>query len=116
MPQRIYPAWLPPTPDQRVALERIRRMQTQVILWFAAFLPAGWIVALVTRSDTAFVPLTVVWIAAGGLLARRITEFRCPRCAARFCANSGMPFVYALFNRRCQDCGLTLNLERAAGA
>jgi hypothetical protein len=115
VPQRIYPGWLPPTPDQRAALERIRRMQKEVILWFAAFLPAGWIVALATRDDSAFVPLTVFWITAGAILARRVIEMHCPRCGATFCAKSGLPYIYGLFNRRCEGCGLTLNSSSEAG-
>jgi predicted RNA-binding Zn-ribbon protein involved in translation (DUF1610 family) len=106
--RRIYPAWLPPTPDQRAALMRIRRRQTLILLWMAAFLPAGWLVIALTRSNVMLVPLTILWIGSGISLARRVTETRCPRCGATFCQKAGMPYLYALFNNRCESCGLTL--------
>jgi hypothetical protein len=107
--RRIYPSWLPATSDQRDALLRIRRSQTLVILWMAAFLPAGWVVIWLARSLMTLLPLTILWIAAGIALARRVTESPCPRCRAPFCTRAGMPYLYALFNSRCEACGLTLH-------
>jgi hypothetical protein len=107
-PRRIYPRWRPPTPAQRVALRQIRRMQRHVMIWLVAFIPAGWVVIALTSSDAILVPFTLLWIAAGIALARRVTAIRCPRCAANFCEKSRLPYWYGLFNRRCENCGLTL--------
>ena len=107
-PRRIYPRWLPPTPAQRIALLQIRRMQRNVMIWLVAFIPAGWVVIALTRSDVMLVPFSVLWLAAGIALARRVTEMRCPRCAESFCEKSEMPYWYGLLNHHCQSCGLTL--------
>jgi hypothetical protein len=109
--KRIYPRWLPPTPAQRTILRQIRRKQTMVMVWLVAFIPAGWIAIVLTRSDVMLVPLTVLWISAGVLLARRVTAIRCPRCDANFCEKSQLPYWYGLFNNRCENCGLTLISE-----
>jgi Na+/proline symporter len=106
--RRIYPAWLPPTADQRAALIRIRRRQTLVLLWMIAFLPAGWFILALTPSNVILVPLTILWIGFGVSLARRLTQTACPRCDSSFCQKAGMPYLYALFNNRCESCGLTL--------
>ena len=108
-PRRVYPSWLPPNPGERIGLVKIRRMQALVMIWLMAFIPAGWIVILLTRSDVMFVPLTVLWIGAGLSFARRVTASRCPRCGERFCEKSGLPYWYGLFNSRCDGCGLSLN-------
>jgi hypothetical protein len=108
-PQRIYPAWLPPTTDQRIALLRIRRRQSLVLLWMVAYIPAGWLVIALTRSIVMLLPLTILWISAGISLAQRVTQTPCPRCAGNFCAKAAMPYLYALFNNRCESCGLTLH-------
>jgi hypothetical protein len=108
-PRRIYPRWLPPTQAQRIALLQIRRMQRKAMIWLVAFIPAGWVVIALTRSDVMLVPFSVLWIAAGIALARRVTERRCPRCAESFCEKSEMPYWYGLLNHRCQSCGLTLS-------
>jgi hypothetical protein len=105
---RIYPAWLPPTTEQRTALTRIRRRQTLVLIWMAAFIPAGWLIIALTRSNVMLVPLTLLWIGFGISLARRLTQIPCPRCAATFCQKTGMPYLYVLLNNRCESCGLTL--------
>jgi hypothetical protein len=107
--RRTYPSWLPPTAGQRAELLRIRRSQTVVLLWMAAFLPAGWAVMWLARSTVMLVPLTILWIGLGIVLARRVTEIPCPRCGAAFCTKAGMPYMYALFNSRCEACGLTLH-------
>jgi hypothetical protein len=110
MAQRhIYPSWLPPTRQQREALLRIRRGQTVVLLWMAGFLPAGWAVMWLARSAMILIPLTILWIACGVALARRVADTPCPRCGADFCTKAGMPYMYALFNSRCEACGLTLH-------
>jgi hypothetical protein len=83
-------------------------MQTMVMVWLVAFIPAGWVAIVLTRSDVMLVPLTVLWISAGVLLARRVTAIRCPRCDANFCEKSRQPYWYGLFNHRCENCGLTL--------
>jgi len=106
--QRIYPAWLPPTTAQRAALLRIRRRQSLALLWMVAFIPAGWLVIALTRSIVMLLPLTILWISHGISLARRLIETPCPRCAGNFCAKAAMPYLYALFNNRCESCGLTL--------
>jgi hypothetical protein len=108
-PRRIYPRWLPPTPAQRIVLLQIRRMQRNVMIWLVAFIPAGWVVIALTQSDVMLVPFSVLWIAAGIALARRVTESRCPRCAESFCEKSKMPYWYGLLNHRCESCGLTLS-------
>jgi predicted RNA-binding Zn-ribbon protein involved in translation (DUF1610 family) len=107
--RRIYPSWLPPTAEQRKGLLRIRRSQTVAMLWMVAFIPAGWVVMLLARSSVMLVPLTILWISVGVALARHITEFPCPRCGAAFCVKTGMPYMYALFNGRCEACGLSLH-------
>jgi hypothetical protein len=107
-PRRIYPRWLPPTPTQRAELLQMRRTQRNVLTWLIAFIPAGWAVIAITRSDVMLVPFSVLWIAAGMALARRVTDRRCPRCGESFCAKSGMPYWYGLLNKRCESCGLTL--------
>jgi Na+/proline symporter len=106
--RRIYPAWLPPTTDQRAALMRIRRRQTLALFWMIALLPAGWLILALSPPNVILVPLTIVWIGFGIALARRLTQTPCPRCAATFCQKEGMPYLYALFNNRCESCGLTL--------
>lgn len=78
------------------------------MIWLVAFIPAGWVVIALTRSDVMLVPFTVFWITAGIILARRVTARRCPRCEANFCAQSQLPYWYGLFNNRCENCGLTL--------
>jgi hypothetical protein len=110
--RRAYPSWLPPNPRERDMLLKIRRMQTLVIIWFAGFFPAGWIVILATRSNSTFVPLTVLWIGVGVWLARRVTANRCPRCGENFCEKSQLPYWYGLFNSRCESCGLSLKPDR----
>lgn len=90
-PRRIYPRWLPPTPTQRAELLQMRRTQRNVLTWLIAFIPAGWAVIAITRSDVMLVPFSVLWIAAGMALARRVTDRRCPRCGESFCAKSGLP-------------------------
>ena len=112
--RRIYPSWLPPTAEQRAELLRIRRSQTLVILWMVAFLPAGWAVMWLARSIVTLIPLTILWIACGIALARRVTEIPCPRCRADFCMKAGMPYMYALFSSRCEGCGLTLHTPPAS--
>jgi hypothetical protein len=112
--RRIYPSWLPPTAEQRETLLRIRRSQTLVILWMVALLPAGWAVMWLARSVMTLIPLTILWIAGGVALARRVTETPCPRCSAAFCTLAGMPYMYALFNSRCEACGLTLHARTDA--
>ncbi|HXD91136.1 MAG TPA: hypothetical protein VNU00_08745 [Candidatus Binataceae bacterium] len=113
--RRNYPSWLPPNPRERIALRQIRRSQKLVILWMVGLLPAGWIAALLTRSDYLFVPLTVFWILVGIILAQRVAMNPCPRCGERFCADDQMPYWYSLFNRRCATCGLSLALDDATG-
>lgn len=73
-----------------------------------AFIPAGWVVILLTRSSAMLLPLTILWIALGVAMARRVTDKRCPRCGGNFCTKAEMPYFYGLFNRRCEACGLTL--------
>jgi len=106
--RRTYPSWLPPNPREREGLLKIRRRQTFVIAWLMGFLPASWVVILATRSNSAFVPLTVLWIGIGVLLARRVTANLCPRCGENFCEKSELPSWYGLFNSRCESCGLSL--------
>jgi hypothetical protein len=89
----------------------MRRKQTIAMGWLASFIQASWIVIALTSSDLIFVPLTVLWIAAGVILARRLTESRCPRCKASFFEKTQMPYFYVLFNHRCENCGLTLSCE-----
>lgn len=83
-------------------------MQRRVMLWLIAFIPAGWVVIALTSSDAILVPITLFWIAAGISLAHHVTSIRCPRCAASFCERSPLPYWYGLFNRACENCGLTL--------
>jgi len=105
---RVYPSWLPPNPRERRELLKIRRMQKSVIAWMIGFMPAGWMVILVTRSIDFMVPLTVLWFGIGIWLARRATASPCPRCAAKFCEKRGLPYWYGLFSSRCESCGLSL--------
>jgi len=86
-------------------------MQATVMIWLAAFIPAGWVLILLTSSDVMFVPLTIFWITTGVILARRVTASRCPRCGGNFCEKSKLPYWYGLFNSRCESCGLTLYPE-----
>src|SRR5258708_3744465 len=111
--RRNYPSWLPPNPRERIALQQIRRSQTIVILWMVALLPAGWIAALLTRSDYLFVPLTVFWIVIGIVLAQRVAMNPCPRCGERFCPTDRLPYWYSLFTRRCAACGISLDRDDA---
>jgi len=106
--RRIYPSWLPPNPRERDELLRIRRLQAIALGWTVGFLPAGWILILITRSINFVVPLTVLWFVVGLLIAQRVTASRCPRCGERFCEKKEMPYWYGLFIRRCESCGLTL--------
>ena len=115
-PRRIYPSWLPPNPRERTALVGLRRRQNLVIVWLMGLLPAGWIATMVTHSDALFVPITVVWIVVGLMLAQRVAIIACPRCGKEFCAGQELPYWNALFNRRCDNCGLTLDPGRPADA
>ena len=112
--RRVYPSWLPPNPREREALVRIRKSQISVIACLICLIPAGWIAALLTRSDVLFVPLTVFWIAVGIVLAQRVAANPCPRCGEKFSARSPMPYWFGLFNRRCSSCGLTLHRDDSA--
>jgi hypothetical protein len=109
--RRTYPTWLPPNPSERIALRQIRRSQTTVIVWMVGLLPAGWIAALLTRSDYLFVPLTIFWIVVGLILAQRVAMNPCPRCGERFCGGVQIPYWYGLFRRRCAACGLSLDRD-----
>lgn len=110
MPQkRVYPSWLPPNPREREGLLEIRYRQWIVIAWLIALSPVGWIAASVMHSDSIFVPLTIFWIVVGIILAQRIIMMLCPRCGQKFCEAPRLPFWYGLFNRRCENCGLSLN-------
>jgi hypothetical protein len=110
-PRRVYASWLPPNPRERAALVQLRRRQTTVILWLAGLIPAGWTSALVTGSDTLFVPITIFWIAVGVWLAHGVTAIPCPRCGQKFCSVRELPYWPGLFNRRCDACGLTLDRD-----
>jgi hypothetical protein len=111
-PRRIYASWLPPNPRERAALVQLRRRQNIVIAWLVGLLPAGWIAAIVTRSDALLAPITVFWIVAGVTLAQRVAVIGCPRCGEKFCAEQALPYWTALISRRCGNCGLTLNPKR----
>jgi predicted RNA-binding Zn-ribbon protein involved in translation (DUF1610 family) len=106
--RKYFPRWLPPTPEQGVALKRIRSRQRAVTAWWIALIPISWIVIIATRSDALFVPLTIFWIAFGVEFTSRVVEARCPRCGENFCRKTGSPYIYALFNRQCENCGLSL--------
>ncbi len=110
--RRYFPRWLPPTVEQRAALGNIRRRQTVVMLWWIALIPAGWMVIILTRSDAMLAPLTIFWVAFGVEFARRLASVRCPRCGGSFCEKPGMPYIYGMFNNRCESCGLTLIPDR----
>jgi hypothetical protein len=90
-------------------LLQIRRSQTIVIAWLIGLAPAGCLVTLLSESDDLFAPLTIFWIAVGLFLAQRVTTNPCPRCGQRFCAKSDLPYWFGLFQRRCDQCGLSLN-------
>lgn len=107
-PRRVYPSWLPPNPRERGELLKMRRLQVTALGWMIGFLPAGWVLILVTRSTDFVVPLTVFWLAVGLFIAQRVTAIRCPRCGERFCEKAELPYWYGLFNRRCESCGLSL--------
>ena len=108
MATRVYPSWLPPTPNEREGLRLIRYRQWVVIAWLVALSPVGWTAAALTHSDSVFVPITIFWIFVGIWLAQRVSEMPCPRCKRKFCERASMPFWYGLFNRECERCGLTL--------
>jgi hypothetical protein len=107
-PSRIYPRWLPPTTPQRESLLLIRKRQRYAMLWIVGFIPASWVVIIVTQSDVMLVPFTILWLAYGAHLIHRVTVVRCPRCERDFFEKTQMPYFYGLFNRRCENCGLTL--------
>jgi hypothetical protein len=112
MPQkRVYPSWLPPNPREREGLLEIRYRQRIVLVWLIALSPVGWIAASIMHSDSIFVPLTIFWILVGIVLAQRVIATLCPRCGEKFCEREQLPFWYGLFNRRCENCGLSLNPE-----
>jgi hypothetical protein len=113
MPQkRVYPSWLPPNPRERAGLLQIRYRQRIVIAWLIALSPVGWLAAVITHSDSIFVPLTIFWILVGIGLAQRVSMIPCPRCGGKFCERAQLPFWYGLLNRRCENCGLTLEAQK----
>jgi len=114
-PRRVYPSWLPPTPREHDELLKLRRLQVTALGWMVAFLPAGWVLILITRSADFVVPLTVLWLAVGVYIAGRVTASRCPRCGERFSEKAEMPYWYGIFNRRCENCGLSLPRDRTSG-
>jgi hypothetical protein len=78
------------------------------MIWLVVFIPTGWIVIALTSSDAMLAPFSLLWINAGIALARCVTALPCPQCAANFCVKSQLLYWYGLFNRRCENCGLTL--------
>ena len=106
--RRIYASWLPPNPYERTELLMMKRMQHLVIAWMVGLIPGGWIVVLLAPDRAGFVPFTLLWIAVGLCLAGRVGATRCPRCGSHFCEKRELPYWYGLFNRRCENCGLSL--------
>jgi hypothetical protein len=111
---RVYPSWLPPSPRERDELIKLRRMQIAALGWIVAFIPAGWLLILITGSLDFVLPLTIVWFVAGLSIARRVTARQCPRCGEGFSAKLATPNWYGLFNRRCESCGLSLPADGAS--
>jgi hypothetical protein len=95
-------------------LLQLHRCQLRVIIWLIGLLPAGWLAAIITRSEALLAPITVFWIVVGLALAQRVAIVRCPRCGEKFCADEALPYWNALFSRRCENCGLTLDPEARA--
>jgi hypothetical protein len=113
-PRRVYPSWLPANPRERRELIKIRRRQILTFAWIVGFLPAGWILILITKTADFVVPLTVLWLVVGISVAYRVTVSRCPRCGEGFCGKTARPYWYALFTRRCEACGLSLPSDQAS--
>jgi hypothetical protein len=111
---RVYPSWLPPSPRERDELIKLRRMQIAALGWIVAFIPAGWLLILITGSLDFVLPLTIVWFVAGLSIARRVTARQCPRCGEGFSAKLATRNRYGLFNRRCESCGLSLPADGAS--
>jgi hypothetical protein len=106
--RRIYASWLPPNRRERTELLKLRRRQHSVIGWMAGLIPSSWIVALLAPDEAIFVPFTLLWIALGLWFAERVGATRCPRCGDEFCEKRELPYWRGLFNRRCENCGLSL--------
>jgi hypothetical protein len=107
--RRVFASWLPPNPHERIELIKMRRMQWLVIAWMIGVIPGGWIIVLLAPADGLFVPFTIIWIGIGLWLAGRVGGTRCPRCGGDFCERHELPYWYSLFNRRCENCGLSLS-------
>jgi hypothetical protein len=105
--RRVYASWLPPNPRERMQLIKLRRMQRFVIAWMLSLIPGIWIAALLAPVK-AFIPLTLLWIAAGLWFAELVGAIRCPRCGCDFCGKREVVCWHGLFARRCEHCGLTL--------
>ena len=111
--RRYYPSWLPATPREREGLQRLRRNQIGVIVYLAALAPMGWIGVWLVDSNALLVPLTLVWILIGVMLAQRVAAGLCPRCGEPFCQRPDLPFWFGLLARRCDNCGLSLETPTA---
>ncbi|MGH7935189.1 MAG: hypothetical protein ACREQN_18765 [Candidatus Binataceae bacterium] len=103
-----YGARLPNTLWERKGLKRVRWMQTVLLVWLAALIPASWLISLMPNARMAFVPIVIGWLGAGVGCGWRGGLIRCPRCREPFHGVLRFPYFHTIFTRRCANCGLTL--------
>ena len=89
---------------------QVRRRRNQFFLWWFGWPVAGMVVAIgyesVVKAEAPnwlMIGLFCVWSAVWVLLARRLSQLRCPRCDA---AAIGHPYFF-MRHARCRHCGLS---------
>jgi len=96
---------------ERPAPARIRELR-RAILMFGLLFVLWWIVEFLNFAGRIGIdPLDVTGaaiLAAGGWLALRAWQARCPRCGNRFFINSGLPLGFHL-SSECPYCGQGLH-------
>jgi len=95
---------------ERSAPARIRELRRAILLFGLLFV-LWWIVEFFNFAGRIGIdPLDVTGaaiLAAGGWLALRAWQARCPRCGNRFFINSGLPLGFHL-SSECPYCGQSL--------
>ena len=96
---------------EQPAPARIRELR-RAILVFGVLFVLWWIVEFLNFAGRIGIdPLDVTGaaiLAAGGWLALRAWQARCPRCGNRFFINSGLPLGFHL-SSECPYCGQSLD-------
>jgi len=88
-----------------------RRSNWAAGLWLVLGFPLTVVLAILLKfaigeaALVLFLVLVVVWAVAWGVLCRRVTRFRCPRCKGLYFAHTQL---YLGAGKRCAHCGLPL--------